>query len=186
MLLALNKPYRVLSQFNSNPDQKEQATLLEAFPHLPPDLQPYGRLDYDSEGLLILSSKARLSQLPESVEKEYYVQVEGTLTGENLTLLRAGGLEIRAKKKTYRCLPATVETVKNLPFKLWSRHPAVESTSETQWLRIVLQEGRNRQIRRMTAAVGHPTLRLIRYRIGNVTLENLHDSPFIEIERSHL
>jgi len=170
MLIALNKPFDVLSQFT--PDLPGQRTLAEF--GLPPQVYPIGRLDRDSEGLLLLTDEAalvgRLLEPSQAHPREYWVQVEGIPGGDALDRLRAGGTIIRG----HRCLPCRVRCLDGEP-PLPPREPPIRFRAKipTTWLSLQLTEGKNRQVRRMTAAIGHPTLRLVRVRIGRYALENL-------------
>lgn len=168
MLIALNKPFRMLSQFT---DREGRRTLAELVPM--PGVYPAGRLDWDSEGLLLLTDDGRLaSRLTDPRHREwktYLVQVEGTPTESALARLRAG-VEL-ADGPT---LPARVR-IADAPAWLWPRDPPVRfrKTVPDAWLELSIREGRNRQVRRMTAAVGLPTLRLIRTAVGAHRLEGL-------------
>ena len=175
MLALYHKPYQMLSQYNPNPDYPEHRTL-------PPELQaqglqPLGRLDFDSEGLLLLSDDSSLEQrlLAPGAKKSktYLVQVQGTPSAESLGRLREGGLVIRVAKKDHACAPAVVEVLAEEPRGLAERCPAVDVSGGTTWISLSLTEGKNRQVRRMTAKVGHPTLRLIRTEIAGYKLGSL-------------
>ena len=177
---AVHKPYGVLSQFTDPGGRKTLADLFD-FPY---DVYPVGRLDYDSEGLLLLTNDKALTEKllhpRQNLEKEYFVQVEGIPTEEALTELRAGVL--LEEKKT---LPAKVKILQDQsPFE--ERIPPVRfrKTIPTTWLSITIVEGRNRQVRKMTARVGFPTLRLVRVRIGKINLANLRLGEVIEISES--
>lgn len=168
MLILFNKPYRVLSQFR-DPDGRPT---LGDFIDLP-GVYPAGRLDYDSEGLMVLTDdgrlQARISQPRASTRKIYWVQVEGEPSAAQLEQLTRG-VELKdgpARAVTARCIDE--------PAGLWERDPPIRHRKnvEDSWVEIVLTEGRNRQVRRMTAAVGLPTLRLIRSAIGRWTLDDL-------------
>ncbi len=166
-----HKPFGVLSQFSSDlPGKSTLADWLE----VPGDVYPIGRLDEDSEGLLLLSNDPRQNArwLGQGVEKEYWVQVEGIPTSEALAQL-CEGVEIRINKQIHRTLAAKAEKMEdpNLP----ARVPPirVRQSIPDSWIRLVIREGKNRQVRRMTAAVGYPTLRLVRWRIGPWTLDGL-------------
>ena len=168
MLILLNKPYRVLSQFR---DPDGRATLGDYVDV--PGVYPAGRLDHDSEGLILLTDdgklQARISQPESRTRKTYLAQVEGAPTPEQLTRLVQG---VRLKDGVARAVSARAV---DEPAWLWDRDPPIRYRASVpdSWLEIVLTEGRNRQVRRMTAAVGLPTLRLIRYSVGDWTLDGL-------------
>lgn len=170
MLIALNKPYGVLCQFSAEPDGPPRPTLAD-FVKLP-HVYPAGRLDRDSEGLLLLTDEGRLqSRIADprfKLPKTYLVQVEGEVDEAALVRLRQG-----VTLNDGPTLPALAERID--PPALWPRTPPVRfrKTVPDCWLQLTIREGRNRQVRRMTAAIGHPTLRLVRWAIGNVTLEGL-------------
>lgn len=167
----LYKPYGVLSQFTDATGKKRTLADLYAFP---PQVYPVGRLDETSEGLLILSDDKSLNQriLGQGVEKEYWVQVEGLPTEEAMEKLRRG-VDIKVRKKPYHTKPAKVSILDPEP-DLPERDPPIRyrKTIPTTWLSLILTEGKNRQVRKMTAAVGFPTLRLVRWRIGPFTLQD--------------
>jgi 23S rRNA pseudouridine2457 synthase len=168
MLIALNKPYGVLCQFTGDGDRPTLAAYVAQ-----KDVYPAGRLDHDSEGLLLLTDDGRLAhRLTDPRHKQpktYLVQVDGAVTEEAIDALRRGVL-----LKDGPTLPAGVEAMAE-PGWLWPRDPPVRfrKAIPTSWLAITLREGRNRQVRRMTAAVAFPTLRLIRVRIGEHALDGL-------------
>lgn len=170
---ALYKPYGYLSQF-TDPTGGRKRTLADLVA-LPKDVYPIGRLDEDSEGLLLLTNDNQLKQrlLGQGVEKEYWVQVEGIPAEAALAHLRAG-VHIRVRKRDYRTRPAEVHRL-DPPPDLPPRHPPIRYRKSVpdRWLSLTLREGKNRQVRRMTAAVGHPTLRLIRWRIGPWSLAGM-------------
>jgi len=166
MLIAFNKPYGVISQFTS--DGSKNRTLAEF--EFPKEVYPIGRLDADSEGLLLLSDETDLNERllhPRNAhEREYWVQVERTPTAESLKALVAGVM-IQGEK-TLPCRARILDPQSEIA----PRDPPIRfrKTVPTGWLSLELIEGRNRQVRRMTAAIGHPTLRLIRVRIGRFEL----------------
>lgn len=168
---VLYKPYGVLSQF-SRPEPHHK-TLADFF-HVPKDVYPVGRLDKDSEGLLLLTNDKRLNQHllnPQHKRpKTYWVQVEGTPTDADLAPLRTG-LTIKLKQGPYHTMPAQAKILDPRP-AVPERDPPVRfrKTVPDTWLEMVLHEGKNRQVRKMTAAIGFPTLRLIRVGIGNYKL----------------
>jgi len=167
-IILFNKPFRVLSQFRESGDK---VTLSRYFDD--PALRVAGRLDYDSEGLMVLSDSGKLVQKITNprfeLEKTYLAQVEGRPTDEALEHLRAG---VILKDGTTR--PAKVRRVDE-PGHLWPRDPPIRfrAVIPACWLELTISEGRNRQVRRMTAAVGFPTLRLIRMQVGDWSLAGL-------------
>ena len=174
MLLAINKPYGVLSQFTPEPGSAWR-TLADF--GLPKNIYPLGRLDADSEGLLLLSDEAglntRLLDPEEGHSREYWVLVERVPSDDALKQL-AGGVKIG----DYRTQPCVVQRLDPAPM-LPPRDPPVRlrKTVADCWLSLELIEGKNRQVRKMTAAIGHPTLRLLRVRIGGLTLDSLALAP---------
>lgn len=177
-LIQLNKPYGVLSQFSGGSEQGGRDTLAQ-FVDIP-SVYPAGRLDKDSEGLLLLTDdgrlQARIADPRHKLPKTYLVQVEGAPTEEALDRLRRG---VHLKDGITK--PAEVEAIK--PPDLWPRNPPVRFRKNVpdRWLSLTITEGRNRQVRRMTAAIGHPTLRLVRWRIGPWTLEELSPGEWREV-----
>lgn len=167
-LVLFNKPYDVLSQFTDGNGRKTLADYISV-----KNVYAAGRLDKDSEGLLLLTDNGKLQHEIASPDKKlakrYWVQVEGEVSDKKINLLKKG-----VKLKDGMTKPAEVICIAE-PDNLWLRNPPVRfrKTIPTQWLEIAIREGKNRQVRRMTAAVGHPTLRLIRYRVGAWSLEGL-------------
>lgn len=169
MLILLNKPYGVLPQFtdNSVPPRPVLADYVKV-----QGVYPAGRLDMDSEGLLLLTDdgrlQARISDPKHKMEKTYLVQVEGAPEAAQLAALTQG-----VTLKDGPTLPAKAELI--APPDLWPRDPPVRmrKTVPDAWIRLTIREGRNRQVRRMTAAVGLPTLRLVRWQVGGWTLDGI-------------
>jgi 23S rRNA pseudouridine2457 synthase len=164
MVIAFHKPYGVLCQFT--PDQPGQRTLAEF--GFPKNVYPLGRLDMDSEGLLLLSDEAglndRLLNPKHAHPRTYLVQVEGVPSSYTMKILGEGSIVIRG----HRCLPCKVAMLSQHP-ELAPRNPPIRVRKEIPdtWLQITLTEGKNRQVRRMTAVIGHPTLRLVRIAMGS-------------------
>ena len=167
-LILFNKPYQVLSQFTDRDGRNTLARWIDD-----PTMRVAGRLDYDSEGLILLSDDGQLIQHianpRHKMWKTYWVQVEGDVTDASIRQLREG---VELKDGSTR--PARVKPITE-PQTLWARVPAIRARADipTRWLEISIREGRNRQVRRMTAAVGLPTLRLVRASVGDWTLESL-------------
>jgi len=176
-IILLNKPFDVLCQFT---DREGRRTLAVYVPE--PGVYAAGRLDRDSEGLVVLTDdgrlQARISDPKHKMSKTYWVQVEGVPDAQALKAL-AEGVEL----KDGLTLPARVKIIDEPP-GLWPRDPPirVRQSIPTSWLELTISEGRNRQVRRMTAAVGHPTLRLIRYRVGSWTLDGLGPGERLVLE----
>ena len=171
-LILLNKPFGVLSQFTDDDANKSNRQTLKDYIDIP-NVYAAGRLDKDSEGLLLLTDDGKLQQRIADPKfkwaKHYWTQVEGTVSTEAINALRQG-----VALKDGVTLPANVNLIEE-PENLWPRNPPirVRKTIPTQWLDIVIKEGRNRQVRRMTAAVNIPTLRLVRHQIGPIELGSL-------------
>jgi 23S rRNA pseudouridine2457 synthase len=181
------KPYEVLCQFSPSGEKK---TLADFFPGIAKNIYPVGRLDYDSEGLLLLTSDNhlahRLTDPRYDHPRTYYVQVEGAITEEALMHL-SKGVDIRIDGKTHRTKQADARLLQEEP-TLPERNPPIRfrKAIPTSWISLTLTEGRNRQVRRMTAAVGFPTLRLVRFAIGDVSLGALLPGEFREAGKEEL
>lgn len=178
-LILFNKPYDMLSQFTDRGTDTARATLSDCIAI--PGVYPAGRLDRDSEGLLLLTDDGRLqSRIADpkyKTAKTYLAQVEGEVTDEALAALRRG---VELKDGLTR--PADAQRI-DAP-DIWPRNPPirVRKSIPDSWISLTIREGRNRQVRRMTAAVGYPTLRLIRWRIGDWTLDGLQPGEWREVQ----
>ncbi|MBT3437859.1 MAG: pseudouridine synthase [Oceanospirillaceae bacterium] len=168
-IVVFNKPFKVLSQFKDDDGRATMAEYIDA-----PGFYAAGRLDYDSEGLMILTNDGQLQQKisnpKHKLEKTYWVQIEGRADEAQLKQLRTGPV-----LKDGPTRPAKVRPLGSEVNKLWPREPPIRKRVDkpTQWLEIRISEGRNRQVRRMTAAVGLPTLRLVRVAVGPWRLKGL-------------
>ena len=179
-LILFNKPFGVLPQFTDKGTEGSARPTLSDYIDIR-DVYPAGRLDLDSEGLMLLTDdgrlQARISDPKFKMPKSYLVQVEGDMSDAALASLRAG-----VKLKDGLTRPAEAESIADP--QLWPRDPPVRfrKTVPDGWIRLTISEGRNRQVRRMTAAVGFPTLRLVRWAIGDWTVEGLEQGKWREIE----
>lgn len=175
-LLLFNKPCLVMSQFSAAGDKDTLARYINL-----PAFYPAGRLDYDSEGLLLLTDdgglQARIAHPRWKLPKTYWAQVEGEVTEEALAKLRAG-----VELNDGPTLPAQARRLE--PPELWERQPPIRYRAQipTSWIELIISEGRNRQVRRMTAAVGFPTLRLVRAAIGDWQVEGLQPGEWRRLE----
>ncbi|MBK0371216.1 pseudouridine synthase [Flavobacterium agrisoli] len=178
----LFKPYGYLSQFVYELKRKKKL-LGELYP-FPDGTMAIGRLDEDSEGLLLLTTDGMMSELVRSkkVEKEYYAQVDGLVTPEAILQLQEG-VEIGLDGSKYKTKKCQARIVTDIPdFGIRAKKIRDERHGPTSWLSITLREGKFRQVRKMTSAVGFPTLRLVRVRIGNVYLQNLKAGEVLEVD----
>jgi 23S rRNA pseudouridine2457 synthase len=177
LLLAFNKPFGVICKFRPEPGRRTLADFIDV-----PDVYPAGRLDTDSEGLLLLTDdgalQARISSPRHKLEKVYWAQVEGEPTGAALETLRSG-----VDLGEFVAQPAGARRIDE-PAMLWPRDPPIRYRAKipTAWLELTLREGKNRQVRRMTARVGFPTLRLVRAAIGDVDVTALSPGQWRRID----
>lgn len=177
-IILFNKPYGVLCQFTDSQGRPTLADYIEI-----PGVYAAGRLDRDSEGLVVLTDDGalqhKISNPKNKMEKTYWVQVEHDIDEEALQAL-ANGIELRDGWT----LPARARKIES-PAALWPRDPPIRERKNipTSWLELTLKEGRNRQVRRMTAAVGFPTLRLIRYRVGSWTIDGIDNGDYVVVKR---
>lgn len=172
----LYKPFGMMSQFSSN-DAKEvrKKKFLGELYDFPQGIMPIGRLDEKSEGLLLLTTDGKLSDTinQSGIEKEYYAQLDGEITPEAIEQLK-NGVEIGFSGKKYTTKACRIQLVPKAPvFSEPHKKLRIGAHRPNSWIRITLTEGKFRQVRKMSAAVGYPTLRLIRVRIGAITLENM-------------
>jgi len=178
------KPFQVLSTFTST----EGKSCLANYLQVAKDVYPIGRLDYDSEGLLLLTNDRSINHRlldPNFLHhRTYWVQVEGNITDTAIQQLEAG-VAIRVDGKVYTTLPAEAQQIP-VPHSLPERNPPIRFRKNvpTSWISLSLTEGKNRQVRKMTAAVGFPTLRLVRFSIERVQLDNLQPGQVLEVSRN--
>ena len=181
MLIAFNKPFGVMCKFRPEPGRKTLADFIRI-----PKIYPAGRLDTDSEGLLLLTDdgglQARISSPRFKLAKVYWAQVEGIPTEDALVALRKG-----VDLGDFRTKPAEARIIEE-PAILWPREPPIRYRAKipTSWIELTLREGKNRQVRRMTAKVGFPTLRLLRASIGNVSVKAVPPGEWREIDPASL
>lgn len=181
----LHKPYGYLSQFVNNQKRRKNKKLLGELYDFPEGTMAIGRLDEKSEGLLFLTTNGIISaQVREkTVEKEYYVQVDGEITPQAIEELKSG-VEIGLKNGKYLTNKCEAALLNEIPSFLGeSNNIRDERHGPTSWVSVTISEGKNRQVRKMTAAVGFPTLRLVRVRIGDVKLNDLKIGEVKEVEK---
>jgi len=177
VLIALNKPFGVTCKFSPEPGKRTLAEFIKT-----PNVYPAGRLDTDSEGLLLLTDdgvlQARISSPKFKMDKLYWAQVEGEPTETALAALRKG-----VNLGDFTTAPAGAQLIDE-PANLWPRDPPIRYRAKipTSWIAVTLREGKNRQVRRMTAKVGFPTLRLIRARIGGISVSELKPGESREVD----
>lgn len=178
----IHKPYGYLSQFITNQTKRKKKMLGELY-DFTEGIMAIGRLDYTSEGLLFLTTNGKVSQEIRSskYEKEYYVQVDGIITENQINQLKKG-VEIGFNGKKYLTKPGKAAIIKDPNFPLRSQKIRDARHGPTSWVSICIREGKFRQVRKMTAAVGFPTLRLIRVRIGKIELGNLEVGGVLEVD----
>jgi len=183
---AIHKPFNVLSQFSPHEGKKT----LKDFFDVPVTVYPVGRLDYDSEGLLILTDDKFINAYllnPENMhEREYHAQVEGNITEAAIKELESGVI-INVNGKMYKTKRCKAKIISQ-PNELAERNPPIRFRKNVpeSWLKLVVTEGKNRQLRKMTAKAGFPILRLIRHRIEKLTIENLHPGEMRILSQSEL
>lgn len=179
----LHKPYGVLSQFSSNNLREvRKKQFLPRLDNFPEGLMPIGRLDEKSEGLLLLTTDGKLSDIINNsgIEKEYYAQLDGSITKAAIASL-AKGIEIGFEGKKYKTKSCMVQQIEAPRLPEANPKIRIGRHRSTSWIRIILTEGKFRQARKMTAAVGFPTLRLVRIRVGHITLADLNPSEALEL-----
>jgi 23S rRNA pseudouridine2457 synthase len=179
----LFKPYGYLSQFVNNQTKRTKKKLLGELYDFPKNTMAIGRLDEPSEGLLLLTTDGKTSEFIRSnkIEKEYYAQVDGKITNEAIELLK-NGIEISTETGKYltkKCIVEKLEKTPELPER--AKKIRDERHRPTSWVSVTLTEGKFRQVRKMTAAAGFPTLRLVRVRIGKFTINNMQSGQVIKI-----
>lgn len=176
LYFKIYKPYGMLSQLTSNEErQLRKKRFISELYDFPEGIMPVGRLDEKSEGLLLMTTDGKLSDVinRSGIEKEYYVQLDGIVTPEAIEAL-ANGVEIGLEGKRYRTKPCLVKKLKESPsLPIADSRIRLGRHRPNSWLSITLMEGKFRQVRKMSAAVGFPTLRLVRVRIANITLDGL-------------
>ncbi|MDT0686695.1 pseudouridine synthase [Autumnicola psychrophila] len=189
LFFKLYKPYGYLSQFitNEKPRKKNKKLLGELF-DFPEGTMSIGRLDQDSEGLLLLTTDGKVSAevTGQKVEKEYFVQVDGKISEEAVAALREG-VEISINGKKYQTLPSRAKILSKKPaFPERAKKIRGERHGPTSWISVTLTEGKFRQVKKMTAAVGFPTLRLVRVRIGNERLGDMQPGEVVKKDNFQL
>ncbi len=177
------KPYGYLSQFQSNSKQQKKKRFLGELHDFPEGIMAIGRLDEKSEGLLLLTTDGKMSDFVNSkkVEKEYYAQVDGDISAKAINDLKQG-VEIGFEGRKYQTKPCKVYKLEEIP----STPKSIQKIRDdrhgpTSWVSIILTEGKFRQVRKMTSAVGFPTLRLVRVRVGTIHLNTMKPSDVIEV-----
>lgn len=181
---VIYKPYGYLSQFSSNDSKQQSKNFLGKLEDFPENIMAIGRLDEKSEGLLLLTTDGKMSDFVNSqkVDKEYYALVDGDITEEAIEKLE-GGVEIGFNGKKYKTKPCKVFKLNGEP-DLPKRAKKIRDARHgpTTWISVTLNEGKFRQVRKMTSAVGFPTLRLVRVRVGNIHIKSMQVGEVIEVE----
>ncbi|GAA3621696.1 pseudouridine synthase [Flavivirga jejuensis] len=180
---VIYKPYGYLSQFKSHDSKQQSKNFLGTLHDFPEGIMAIGRLDEKSEGLLLLTTDGKMSDFinGRKVEKEYYAQVDGSISEEAIELLKTG-VEIGFDGKKYQTKPCKafkLDAIPDLPKR--SRKIRDERHGPTSWVSITLNEGKFRQVRKMTSAVGFPTLRLVRVRVGSIGLNTMQVGDVVEV-----
>ena len=179
------KPYGYLSQFYSNSKQQKSKKFLGELYDFPQGIMPIGRLDEKSEGLLLLTTDGKMSNFVNSrkVEKEYYAQVDGDISTEAINQLK-NGVEIGFDGKKYQTKPCKAFKLDGEPdLPIRTRKIRDDRHGPTSWVSITLNEGKFRQVRKMTSAVGFPTLRLVRVKVGAIQLNTMQIGSVIEVDK---
>ncbi|OBQ54638.1 pseudouridine synthase [Tamlana sp. s12] len=178
------KPYGFLSQFKSHDSKQQSKNFLGALHDFPEGIMAIGRLDEKSEGLLLLTTDGKMSDYINSrkVEKEYYAQVDGAISAEAIKKM-SEGVEIGFNGKKYQTKPCKVFALEGIP-ELPKRSKKIrdERHGPAPWISVTLKEGKFRQVRKMTSAVGHPTLRLVRVRVGDILLNKMQPGDVVEVD----
>jgi len=179
----IHKPSGYLSQFVYNQSKRKNKKLLGELSDFPEGIMAIGRLDKNSEGLLFLTTDGKVSEQVRSkkIEKEYFVQLDGEITEEALSQLQEG-IALKDYRGAYKTLACKAHKLNPAPvFEVGAKKVRDERHGPTSWISITIRQGKFRQVRKMTAAVGFPTLRLIRVRIGNIRLNDLKSGQIIEV-----
>ncbi|TXG39143.1 pseudouridine synthase [Seonamhaeicola maritimus] len=177
------KPFGYLSQFKSQDSKQQKKQFLGELCEFPEGIMAIGRLDEKSEGLLLLTTDGKMSDFINSqkVEKEYYAQLDGDISNGAIEQLKSG-VEIGFNGKKYQTKPCKVFRLKDIPeLPIRSKNIRDDRHGPTSWISVTLKEGKFRQVRKMTSAVGFPTLRLVRVRVGNILLDNMQVGDVIEM-----
>jgi 23S rRNA pseudouridine2457 synthase len=185
---VIHKPFGYVSQFVHNENKRKNKKLLGELHEFPEGTMAIGRLDKDSEGLLLLTTDGKVSEKVRSkkIEKEYYIQIDGEITDTAMEELKTG-VKISLNGKKYLTLPCNVKRLEPIPtFEQRTKKIRDERHGVTSWISIILTEGKFRQVRKMSAAVGYPTLRLIRVRIGDILLNKMKSGEVVEVNNFNL